>query len=219
MSILEEYPYIHESWKPLFLKHNDLIKQIFEKSLEYQMPIYPPQEQIFRVFSMNISEIKVVFLGQDSYHGAGQANGLAFAVNNNVKIPPSLTNIFKELRDTYPDKNYEFSHGNLERWFYEEKIFLLNCGLSVLEGTPAILIKLWTPFTDDVIKFISDNNEDVVYLLLGNHAKEKMKFIDKKENCVLGVHPSPLSASRGFLGSKIFKEIDKKLGYEVNWSI
>jgi uracil-DNA glycosylase len=218
MNIFEKYPYINDCWKHIFIKHNDIINNIFDKSLDYELPIYPPDKQIFRVFSMNVSDIKIVFLGQDSYHGKGQANGLAFSVNNDVKIPPSLNNIFKELKNTYPDRNYEFRNGNLERWFHEEKIFLLNCGLSVLEGHPSIFIKDWRPFTDDIIKFISDNNKDCIFLLLGNYAKDKIKFIDNQDKCIMGVHPSPLSANRGFFGSNIFKEIDKKIGYDVNWS-
>ena len=211
--------YIHESWNKLFEKHEELIKLILKKAEDYQLPVYPPSEQIFRVFSMDVKDIKVVLLGQDCYHGKGQANGLAFSVNSDVKIPPSLQNIFKELKSTYPERDYHFSNGNLERWFLEEKIFLLNCGLTVLEGKPCIFVKDWTPFTNDVIKFISDNNPNCIFLLLGNFAKKKLEFINNNEMVITGVHPSPLSANRGFIGSKIFKKIDEKLGYEVNWNI
>lgn len=216
---MQEDIHIHESWKELFEKHTELINSIFKKADDYQLPVYPPKEHIFRVFSMNVKDIKIVLLGQDCYHGEGQANGLAFSVNSTTKIPPSLQNIFKELKSTYPERNYEFPNGNLERWFLEEKIFLLNCGLTVLEGKPGIFVKDWTPFTDDVIKFISDNNPTCIFLLLGNFAKEKLKFIKNHEMVITGVHPSPLSANRGFIGSKIFKKIDEKLGYEVNYNV
>lgn len=210
---------IHPCWTPLFNKHKELIENIFESSLEYQFPIYPPNHLIFKVFEMDVNDIKIVFLGQDCYHGEGQAMGLSFSVNNDVKIPLSLINIYKELKNTYPERNYVFEHGNLERWFYFEKIFLLNCALTVLQGHPAIFMKKWEPFTNDVIKFINDNNKRCIFLLLGNYAKEKLKFIDNENRCILGVHPSPLSAHRGFLGSKIFKKLDEKLGYEIDWTI
>jgi uracil-DNA glycosylase len=209
---------IHECWKPLFEKHKDLLDNIYKTTLEYELPIYPPTNLIYKVFEIDVKEIKILLLGQDPYHSVNQANGLAFSVNNNVKIPPSLKNIYKELNNTYPN-TYQFNHGNLERWFNEEKIFLLNSSLTVLEGKPGIFMKKWQPFTDDVIKFINDNNKNCIFLLLGNFAKEKSKFINNKDRIIAGVHPSPLSANRGFLGSKIFKIIDEKIGYQINWSI
>lgn len=209
---------IHECWKPLFEKHKELLDDIYKKTLEYELPVYPPTDLIYKVFQIDVKEIKILLLGQDPYHSANQANGLAFSVNNNVKIPPSLKNIYKELNNTYPD-TYQFNHGNLERWFNEEKIFLLNSSLTVLEGKPGIFMKKWQPFTDDIIKFINDNNKNCIFLLLGNFAKEKSKFIDNKDKIITGVHPSPLSANRGFLGSKIFKIVDEKVGYQINWSI
>lgn len=209
---------INECWKPLFEKHKELLDDIYKTTLEYELPIYPPTDLIYKVFQIDVKEIKILLLGQDPYHSANQANGLAFSVNNNVKIPPSLKNIYKELNNTYPD-TYQFNNGNLERWFNEEKIFLLNSSLTVLEGKPGIFMKKWQPFTDDVIKFINENNKNCIFLLLGNFAKEKSKFIDNKDRIIIGVHPSPLSANRGFLGSKIFKIIDEKVGYQINWSI
>jgi uracil-DNA glycosylase len=211
---------IHPSWMPIFNKHFDLIQSIFEQ-IENSEPIkvYPPKDKIFKVFEMDVNDIKLVLLGQDSYHGFGQANGLSFSVDKNVKIPPSLSNIYKELKDTYPHKDFNFNHGDLSRWFYEEKIFLLNCGLCVYEGKPGTFLSKWTPFTDDIIQFISENNTNCLFLLLGNYSIKKMDFIQDKNRCITGVHPSPLSAYRGFIGSKIFKKIDEKLGYEINWMI
>ena len=216
------YSNIHLSWMPIFNQHLEQIESIFEQIQQYEeeeIKIYPPKDKIFRVFEMNVSDIKLVLLGQDSYHGFGQANGLAFSVDKNIKIPPSLNNIYKELKSTYPEKEFNFNHGDLSRWFYEEKIFLLNCGLSVIEGKPGSLLDKWTPFTNDIIRFISENNENCLFLLLGNYAIKKMDFIENKDRCICGVHPSPLSAHRGFFGSNIFKRVDEKIGYEINWMI
>ena len=217
---MEQYTVnIHESWKDIFKKHENLIKDIFESSLIYQLPIYPPENLIFKVFEIDVKEIKILLLGQDPYHSYGQANGLAFSVNNGVNIPPSLQNIYKELKNTYPERDYTFSHGNLERWFHEEKIFLLNASLTVLQGRPGIFITNWKPFTNDIIKFVNDNNKTCVFVLLGNFAKAKKIFIDYPDRIIMGVHPSPLSANRGFIGSKIYKEIEQKLNCEINWNI
>jgi uracil-DNA glycosylase len=215
---------IHESWRLLFIKHNILLNNIFKlidesELLPVHVPVYPPKNLIFRVFQMDVKEIKLVFLGQDSYHGYGQANGLAFSVEKDIKIPPSLKNIYKELNDTYPEKNYIFKHGDVSRWFYEENIFLLNCGLCVYENKPGSFLNKWTLFTDEVIQYIYENNETCIFLLLGNYAKEKGKFIENKDRIIEGVHPSPLSANRGFIGSKIFKLIDQKLDKDIDWNI
>lgn len=212
---------IHESWIPIFEKHEKLIidnLKYFEE-LTPSSPIYPPKEQIFRVFTIDINMIKVVLLGQDPYHGKNQANGLAFSVNENIKIPPSLVNIFKEIKNEFPEKNYQFTHGNLERWFNDEKIFLLNSSLTVLEGNPAIFMKKWEIFTNDVIKYISENNKKCIFLLLGNYSKNKIKYIDDENRCIIGVHPSPLSANRGFFGSNIFIKLNEKLDNEINWNL
>ena len=207
---------IHPSWNLIFEKHKDVINEILENNNKV---IYPPKEDIFKVFSMDVHDIKVLLLGQDPYHAKDQAHGLAFSVNKNVKIPPSLKNIYKELQNEYPEKNYIFNHGNLERWFFEEKIFLLNSSLTVIEGKPGSFIKIWSKITDDIIQFISENNKNCIFLLLGNYAKEKVKFINDKNRIILGVHPSPLSANRGFFGSNIFKKLDEKLNYNINWNI
>ena len=212
---------IHESWNPIFEKHKDLINDnlnYFEE-LNLHTPIYPPKDKIFRVFSMDINDIKVVLLGQDPYHGKDQADGLAFSVNNHIKIPPSLLNIYKEIKNEFPEKNYKFMHGNLEKWFNDEKIFLLNSSLTVAEGKPAIFMKKWETFTNDIIKYIAENNKKCIFLLLGNYSKDKIKFIEDESRCVIGVHPSPLSANRGFFGSNIFIKLNEKLGYEIDWTI
>jgi uracil-DNA glycosylase len=221
---------IHLSWQPLFEKYKTEISMV-EKMYKNQNTddntnnkntnkIFPPKEQLFRVFEMDVKEIQVVLLGQDPYHKEGQAHGLSFSVSSDTKIPPSLRNIFKELKLEFPERGYAFVSGNLDRWFYQEKIFLLNSSLSVLEGTPGSHMKIWEPFTNDIIRFISEQNTKCVFLLLGNFAKQKEKFINtmlsKNSRIVTGVHPSPLA--QGFIGSHVFLKVEELLGKEVNWS-
>ena len=105
--------HIHHCWNHLFEKHTNLINKMEGFYSDNELNVYPPQEYIFRVFSMNVADIKIVLLGQDVYHGYGQANGFAFSVNNNIRIPPSLANIFTELKNTFPEREYQFNHGNL----------------------------------------------------------------------------------------------------------
>ena len=206
----------HKSWKPFFEEY------IFEDINEFynqNNEVYPNKQDIFKVFEMDVREIKVVLLGQDPYHGPGQAHGLSFSVPTDVKIPPSLRNIYKELQFEFPERNYKFNSGNLENWFYREKIFLLNSSLTVIKGKPGSMMNLWEEFTNDVIKFICENNDKCVFLLLGNFAKSKEVLIPNKERIVIGVHPSPLSASKGFFGSNIFKIVELKLNETINWSL
>ena len=168
---------------------------------------------------MDVREIKVLLLGQDPYHGPGQAHGLSFSVPEGVKIPPSLRNIYKELQNEFPERNYKFDSGNLEKWFYREKIFLLNASLSVIKEKPGSQMKIWEGFTNNVIKFVSEQNKSCVFLLLGNFAKAKECLIYNKERIIKCVHPSPLSAHNGFFGSGIFKKVEELLGTNIDWSI
>ena len=205
----------HESWKPLFEQFVfDDIEQMYEKD-----EVYPKKEHLFRVFEMDVREIRVLLLGQDPYHGPGQAHGLSFSVPNGVAIPPSLRNIYKELQNEYPERNYEFKSGNLEQWFYREKIFLLNSSLSVVKGKPGSMMDIWEDFTNEAIKFVSEQNTQCVFLLLGIFAKAKESFITNKERIIKGVHPSPMAAHHGFFGSGIFKQVEEKLNQKIDWSI
>ena len=206
---------IHESWKELFLKHNINLEEIYNG----ENIVYPNKENVFKVFEMDVVDIKILLLGQDPYHNPNQANGLSFSVCDNVTIPPSLNNIFKELKNEFPERKYVFENGNLERWFYEEKIFLLNSSLTVVKNRPASHMELWEKFTNDVIEFIDLNNNNCIFVLLGNYAKSKKIFIKNKQNIIEGVHPSPFSANKGFFDSNIFKEIENKLGSEINWNL
>ena len=203
---------MHESWKPLFDQYE------FDLDSFYQgETVYPAKEHVFRIFEIPVKDIRIVLLGQDPYHGAGQAHGLSFSVPTGVAVPPSLRNIFKELMTEFPERGYRFEGGNLENWLWREKIFLCNAALTVAAGQPGSHMKFWEEFTNDVIRYIDANNPSCVFLLLGNFAKGKAEFISNKNRIVTGVHPSPLA--HGFLGSGIFKQIEKILGFPVNWSL
>jgi uracil-DNA glycosylase len=207
---------IHPSWNNLFTQNNILLNKIFTELNKYDnSKIYPPNDLIFRIFSIDIKNIKIVLLGQDPYHGINQANGLAFSTDKNLKIQPSLINIFKELNIEFPERNYKFDNGDLTKWLNDEKIFLLNCALTVYDKTPGKFMNLWEPFTNNVIEYISDNNSNCIFLLFGNFAKSKIKYIDD-DRCIECVHPSPLSASKGFFNSDIFKRVEQKLNIMIN---
>ena len=208
---------MNESWKPFFDKFESIpnINALYSSE---EKPVYPEKENVYRVFEMDVTKIKVVLLGQDPYHGQNQAHGLSFSVPTGVKIPPSLRNIFKELQNEFPERNYNFVSGNLEQWFYREKIFLLNASLTVVEGKAGSHMKQWELFTNSVIEFISAQNPMCIFLLLGNFAKAKEKYILNKERIINGVHPSPLSAHNGFFNSNIFIKVEELLNEKIDWS-
>jgi uracil-DNA glycosylase len=202
---------IHKSWDKLFDQYEFELDSIYNVG-----EVYPPKELVFRVFEMDVKDIKILLLGQDPYHGPGQAHGLSFSVPDAEKIPPSLKNIYKELILNFPERNYEFKSGNLEQWFTREKIFLLNSSLTVQRGKAGSDMAIWEEFTDEVIKFISEENNNCVFLLLGNYAKSKNVFIKNKSKIITEVHPSPLA--KGFIGSNVFTRVEIVLGTEINWS-
>lgn len=185
--------------------------------------IYPPGAFIFNAFNTTpIDHVKVVILGQDPYHGAGQAHGLCFSVQTGVPPPPSLINIFKELNE---DLGVAIpSHGNLSAWA-TQGVFLLNASLTVRAGEPMSHSKIgWAQFTDNVIKKISTEKTKVVFLLWGKFAQEKKALIDESKHCILkAAHPSPLSAHAGFFGCRHFSKTNEYLvskGIDpVNWSL
>jgi uracil-DNA glycosylase len=181
--------------------------------------IYPAKENIFRAFNLcPAPEVKVVIIGQDPYHGENQAGGLCFSVKEDCKIPPSLRNIFKELQNdtgkTPP------SHGNLEHWA-KQGVLMINAVLSVKAGEAGSHRKIgWELFTQAVIEQISEYRKNLVFILWGNDAQEKEKYIRHKEQHLIlkSVHPSPLSASRGFFGNRHFSETNnflKKTGQKI----
>lgn len=173
--------------------------------------IYPPGSMIFNAFSATpFDKLKVLILGQDPYHGPGQAHGLCFSVPDNVMPPPSLVNIFKELSaDIGLEKPI---HGNLNKWAHEG-VFLLNASLTVRLGEPMSHSKIgWSQFTDAVIKTIANEKQNVVFLLWGKFAQEKAAFIDSTKHLILkAAHPSPLSAHTGFFGCKHFSKANEYL--------
>jgi len=217
---------IHGSWKKV-LKHQ-LAQEYFKNLMDFvaqqyvTKTCYPPQELIFAALNRtHLKDVKVVILGQDPYHGAGQGNGLAFSVNDSIKIPPSLVHVFKEIEQdlgTAPPQS-----GNLERWA-DQGVLMLNAVLTVQESLAGShKNKGWEQFTDAVIKAISEQREHVVFMLWGGFAKGKIKRIDTSKHFILeSGHPSPLSANRGhWFGNRHFSQANTYLvqnGYEpVNW--
>lgn len=185
--------------------------------------IYPPGPQIFNAFNTTpFDHVKVVILGQDPYHGPGQAHGLCFSVQQGVPPPPSLVNIFKELQE---DIGFRIpNHGNLTNWA-QQGVFLLNASLTVRAGEPMSHSKIgWAQFTDTVIQKISALKVHVVFLLWGKFAQEKRALIDESKHLVLrAAHPSPLSANAGFFGCRHFSKTNEYLvanGIDpVDWSL
>ncbi|MAI38624.1 uracil-DNA glycosylase [Alteromonas sp.] len=174
--------------------------------------IYPPKEDVFNAFAMTaLEDIRVVILGQDPYHGPHQAHGLCFSVLPGVKIPPSLRNIYKELADDIDGFSIP-NHGTLSPWA-EQGVLLLNTVLTVEQGKAHSHAKLgWETFTDKVIEVVNQHCSDVVFLLWGSHAQKKGNTINREKHHVLHApHPSPLSAHRGFFGSKPFSQTNQLL--------
>ncbi|MEP7256971.1 MAG: uracil-DNA glycosylase [Flavitalea sp.] len=219
---------IEESWKkilksefskPYFLEAVNFLKT--EKALHKH--IFPPGSLLFNAFNTTpFDKVKVVILGQDPYHGKGQAHGLSFSVPEGVRPPPSLINIFKELQSDTGSRIP--SHGNLSIWA-KQGVMLLNACLSVREDEPLSHSKIgWIPFTDSVISKISSLKEHVVFLLWGKFAQEKQALIDETKHLVLkAAHPSPFSANNGFFGCRHFSRANDFLvgkGIDpINWSL
>ncbi|MBF0986735.1 MAG: uracil-DNA glycosylase [Clostridiales bacterium] len=172
--------------------------------------IYPKYKDIFKAFKLcNIDDVKVVIIGQDPYHGENEATGLAFSVEDNIKTPPSLRNIFIELND---DLKINKTNNSLDNWA-KQGVFLINSVLTVEKDKPGSHKFLnWERFTDYVIKVISDKKENIVFILLGNYARSKKPLIDEKKHLIIETtHPSPFSVHRGFFGSKIFSRTNNYL--------
>ncbi|RXQ87760.1 uracil-DNA glycosylase [Ancylomarina salipaludis] len=218
---------ISEGWKAQL--ESEFEKPYFKKlerfvDDEYQNnEIYPPQNLIFRAFnSCPFNHIKVVILGQDPYHGPNQANGLAFSVNDEMRFPPSLRNIYKEMNQ---DLNIPISSkGNLDDWA-KQGVLLINATLTVRANEAGSHQKKgWEEFTDAAIKVLSEKREKLVFILWGSYAQKKGEQIDsKKHHIIKSAHPSPLSAHRGFFGSKPFSQANKyliKQGLEpIDWDL
>lgn len=218
---------IEPSWKEALQAEfeKDYFKQLTEfVRAEYQAyRCYPRAKDIFNAFNLcPLPKVKVLLLGQDPYHGEGQAHGLCFSVNKGVPLPPSLVNIYKELKD---DLGIEpANHGDLTSWA-QQGVLLLNAVLTVRANQPASHQKKgWEQFTDAVIKTVSEQGTHVVFMLWGRYAQDKANIIDTNKHLILETaHPSPLSASRGFFGCKHFSKANNYLLQHnltpINWAL
>lgn len=201
-----------------FNKFYNTIMELYKKDI-----IYPPRDLIFNALKLTpYKDVKVVIVGQDPYHGEGEAHGLSFSVQKGIKLPPSLKNIYKELQSDLgiePSKN-----GDLTKWA-KEGVLLLNATLTVKKDTPNSHSKLgWEPFTDYVIKKLNAKNAPIVFILWGNFARSKNKFITNPIHFVIeSAHPSPFSANSGFFGSRPFSKTNEFLKKnnikEIDWKI
>jgi len=173
--------------------------------------IYPPKEDIYKAFkNTSFKDVKVVIMGQDPYHGEGEAMGLSFSVPNGIKLPPSLKNIYKELEDDLGIK--PTTSGDLTKWT-KEGVLLLNSTLTVVKDTPNSHSKMgWDKFTDYIIKLLNKREEPIVFILWGNYARSKKVYITNPKHLVIeSAHPSPFSARSGFFGSKPFSKTNEFL--------
>jgi len=213
---------IHDSWlailkdefqREYFQKLSNFVKGEYQRTL-----VYPAPKNIFRAFDLcPFDQVKVVILGQDPYHGPGQANGLCFAVHDGIPYPPSLKNIFKEM-DT--DLGGMPSTGDLSHWA-KQGVLLLNSILTVLPGQAGSHQKQgWESFTDAVIREVSEKSENVVFILWGRYAQDKGSVIDSEKHLIIkSVHPSPLSSHRGFFGSRPFSQANEYLEWHEKGAI
>ncbi len=220
-------PQIENSWQEILA--NEFNAPYFHELKQFLIvekknyTIYPRGNQIFTAFNLTpFNKVKTVIIGQDPYHGAGQAHGLCFSVAKGIKKPPSLVNIFKEIRD---DLGYEIpENGNLESWA-EQGVLLINATLTVRASQAGShQNKGWEEFTDAVISKLSEQKENLIFLLWGNFAIAKKELIDQNKHHILtSTHPSPFSAHRGFLGCKHFSKTNELLSEmnktPINWQI
>lgn len=203
-----------EYQKPYF---DALMKKVDEEYAEHT--VYPPRDKIFSAFALPFEEVRVVILGQDPYHGEGQANGIAFAVEKGVQLPPSLVNIFKEIES---DIGVRVSGSTLTGWA-SQGVLMLNTVLTVRAATPQSHSQIgWQAFTDTVIEKLAKREKPLVFMLWGANAQRKKPLIGKQHLVLESVHPSPLSAYRGFFGCKHFSKANdflRKNGVApVDWS-
>ena len=216
---------MHNDWDSLFeqeIQKEYLLKIRYFLAKEYkEKTIYPPKEQIFSAFQLTAKkDTKVVILGQDPYHGPNQAHGLAFSVNPDIPIPPSLRNMYKEIELEYNTKLNR--SGDLRDWA-KQGVLMLNPILTVEEHKPLAHQKIgWQNFTNQALIELNKENRPIVFLLWGNKAKEAQKFLNNPNHLILtSVHPSPLSASRGFFGCNHFKLANEFLESHgekaINW--
>lgn len=208
----KQAPYFHQ------------IMQFVEQERANGKTVYPPKQDVFNAFKYTeLDELKVVILGQDPYHGPGQAHGLCFSVLPGIKSPPSLVNMYKELAQDIDGFQIP-NHGHLENWA-KQGVLMLNTVLTVEQGQAHSHSKIgWETFTDNVVEKINQHCEGIVFLLWGSHAQKKAAKVDANKHFLLkAVHPSPLSAHRGFFGCKHFSQCNQLLQQQgkqpINWQV
>ncbi|MBP9701476.1 MAG: uracil-DNA glycosylase [Candidatus Pacebacteria bacterium] len=212
---------VEASWRPMLEieEEKEYFKDLsaFVKKEYATENVFPHPKDIFRAFDMcPFDTVKVVILGQDPYHGPKQANGLSFAVHSGIILPPSLKNIFKEIKE---DMGYEpYPDGDLSRWA-KQGVLLLNATLTVRANSPGSHQKKgWEEFTDAAIRTLSEKRKGIVFILWGNYAKKKGSIIDRTKHFVIeSPHPSPFSAYDGFFGSKPFSKANTHLAKPIDW--
>lgn len=219
---------VHDSWKELLTSETDKPYMLSLRSFlieeKKHHTVYPPFPLLFEAFKKTaLSNLKVVILGQDPYHGPGQAHGLAFSVPSGIQLPPSLKNIYKELKSDIPGFQIPL-HGDLSHWA-EQGVLLLNTTLSVrARSAGSHQKKGWEQLTDTIITQISERKNGIIFILWGRHARNKKALINLNKHFVIeSAHPSPLSAHNGFWGSKPFSETNSILSKQglkpIDWQI
>jgi uracil-DNA glycosylase len=218
---------VKSGWLEFFKDEEVELRKILDEINKYDEIIYPKEKDLLRaLFYYDPTEIKLLLLGQDPYinqeNDLPQAMGLSFSVpKKHKKIPPSLKNIFKEIKNNYSDFNIP-THGLLKRWAKKEKILLLNSALTVCAGKSNTHAQIWKEFTDKLIKWFQNKNKGCIFLLMGSFAHKKEELIDQKKHKIFKtIHPSPLSAYNGFFGCNVFKQINSYLEENkkeiINW--
>ena len=217
---------VPESWRDVL--RNEISQPYFADLSEFVLrerkasTVFPSEREVFTALQLTSPhEVRVVIVGQDPYHGAGQAHGLSFSVQHGTPIPPSLRNIYSEL---HSDLDIPLpSHGNLEAWA-KQGVLLLNSTLTVREGEAGSHAGYgWETFTDAIISYLGSRQQHIVFMLWGAHAGKKASLVNPQHTVITSVHPSPLSAHRGFFGSRPFSQANRSLAEhaqpEINWSI
>jgi uracil-DNA glycosylase len=217
---------VPESWREVL--RNETSQPYFVDLSEFVLrerkafTVFPSEQEVFTALQLTSPhDVRVVVVGQDPYHGAGQAHGLSFSVQHGIRIPPSLRNIFAELNT---DLEIPIpSHGNLEGWA-KQGVLLLNSTLTVREGEAGSHSgRGWETFTDAIISYLGSRPQHIVFVLWGAHAGKKASLVNPQHTVITSVHPSPLSAHRGFFGSRPFSQANRALSDhnqpEINWAI
>ncbi len=221
---------LHPSWAPLFAQFDLDIDSLWHPDAPHR--VYPARNQVFRVFTMPVEDIRVVLMGGEPYAQEGLADGFSFSVPDGALVPFALDNLLQQVQFEFPDRQYDFgtstmlSHaaprGNLAAWFHRERIFLMNAVLTVEHNRPGSNIEEWTEFTDEVVRYIAAHNPRCVFLLLGQLAASKARALPaavQASRLVVAPHPSPLTAYQGFMFSQCFRKTETLLGEPINWSL